>query len=80
MPLFDKTSLAYAKQALSDKPEKAQQAAERAWAPAGEFVMAEQDDAYYQCCFPANPLDENFAEIALQIYGPIQQHIEGGQL
>jgi len=80
LPLFDKTSLAYAKQALSDKPEKAQQAAERAWAPAGEFVMAEQDDAYYQCCFPANPLDENFAEIALQVYGPIQQHIEGGQL
>ncbi|MAX52690.1 MAG: exodeoxyribonuclease V subunit gamma [Methylophaga sp.] len=80
LPLFDKTSLAYAKQALSDKPEKAQQAAERTWAPAGEFVMAEQDDAYYQCCFPANPLDERFADIALQVYEPIQQHIEGGQL
>ena len=42
--------------------------------------MAEQDDAYYQHCFPANPLDERFADIALQVYETIQQHIQGWQL
>ena len=80
LKFFDKTSFAFAAASLGDKPEKAFENATKSWAPQGQFVMAEQDDPYYQLLYPQPPVDKEMGEIAMQVYHPIHQHLEGGKL
>ena len=76
---FDQTSLAYAKAALGGKPETAFRTAQRKWQSSGDFP-GEGDDIYYRRLYKESPLDDEFAEIAMQIYGPIQASLQGGEL
>ena len=80
LKFFDKTSFAFAAASLGDKPEKAFQNANKAWAPSDNFGMPEKDDAYYQLLYPESPIDDEMGEIAMQVYHPIHQHLEGGKL
>lgn len=80
LKFFDKSSYEYARISLGDKPEKAFPTASRAWNPNSDKQPGEQDDPYYQLLYPASPIDEEFAEIAQQVYHPIHQHLEGGKL
>ncbi|MEC9314889.1 MAG: exodeoxyribonuclease V subunit gamma, partial [Pseudomonadota bacterium] len=80
LKFFDKTSLEYFKATESKKPEDAFKRAAKTWAPDSNRAMAEQDDPYYQLLYPEPPIDEEFGEIAQQVYQDILQHIEGGKL
>lgn len=80
MKFFDKTSFAFAAASLGDKPEKAFQNANKAWAPNDNFGTPEKDDAYYQLLYPESPVDDEMGEIAMRVYHPIHQHLEGGKL
>jgi exodeoxyribonuclease V gamma subunit len=80
LKFFDKSSYEFARVSLGDKPEKAFITAGRAWQPDGDQQRAEADDPYYQRLYSASPIDEEMAEIALQVYSPIHNHLEGGKL
>ena len=80
LKLFDKSSYEYARVELAGKADKALLAAERAWSAAGGMQRGEEDDSYYRQLYREIPLDETFTELALRVYGPIQQHLQGGKL
>ncbi len=80
LKFFDKSSLEYFKATESKNPEDAFRRAAKIWAPDSNRAMAEQDDPYYQLLYPEPPIDEEFGEIAQQVYQDILQHIEGGKL
>ncbi|MCX4186660.1 exodeoxyribonuclease V subunit gamma [Methylophaga sp. OBS4] len=80
LAFFDKSSYEFARVSLSDKPEKAFPTAGRAWSPSSDNQRGEQDDPYYRQLYREPPLDEQFADIAMQIYSPIQQHLQGRKL
>jgi len=79
LPFFDKTSLEYVLATQGKTPEEAFPKAEKIWQGNGQ-MMAEQDDPYHQLVYSQSPVDENFAEIAQQVYAPIISHLQGGEL
>ncbi len=79
LPFFDKTSLEYFKLSEGKNPEQALAKAENSWRGQGQLT-AEQDDAYHQLVVKQSPLNDDFIEIAKQVYLPIVQHLQGGEL
>ncbi|RKZ96658.1 MAG: exodeoxyribonuclease V subunit gamma [Gammaproteobacteria bacterium] len=77
LPLFPNTSFAYAQASL--KGNKTDSAIDSAW-NGNMYVTAEKEDLYYQQLYSSPPLDEQFKELALAIYEPIQAHLAGGKL
>ncbi len=80
LKFFDKSSLEYIRATQGKQPEKAFERAAKVWAPSSNQVQAEQDDPYYQLLYRETPIDDEFAEIAQQVYHDILQHLEGGKL
>ena len=79
LPLFANTSLAYAKAALNGGRANPDNAMWATWL-GGQFAVAESEDIYYQQLYKTPPLDEGFKALALAIYQPIYDHLEGGRL
>ena len=77
MHLFPRSSYAYAevvKKTLN--PDRAMQEARKAWA-GGWQGMAEAGDAAMHLCFAGiDPLDDEFRELAVQVYGPLIDRME----
>jgi exodeoxyribonuclease V gamma subunit len=75
--LFPRSSYAYAevvKKTLN--PDRAMQEARKAWA-GGWQGMAEAGDAAMHLCFAGiDPLDDEFREMAVQVYGPLIDRME----
>lgn len=70
---FPDTSLAYAKVSTDGRksPEKAMEAARDRWS-GNDYVRGEAEDPHYRLCFGnTNPLDEEFRDLSLGIYGPL---------
>jgi len=79
LPFFDKTSLEYFQLSEGKNPEQALAKAEKIWLGSGQLI-AEQDDPYHQLVYKQSPLNEDFIEIAKQVYLPIVTHLQGGEL
>lgn len=79
LAFFDQSSLAFATTYFGKKPEQALKNARSKWASSGDFA-GEGDDVYYRKLYREPPLDEEFERIAKQVYEPIQQHLQGGEL
>jgi exodeoxyribonuclease V gamma subunit len=79
LPFFDKTSLEYFQLSEGKNPEQALAKAEKIWLGSGQLI-AEQDDPYHQLVYKQSPLDDDFIEIAKQVYLPIVTHLQGGEL
>lgn len=79
LPFFDKTSLEYFQLSEGKNPEQALAKAEKIWLGSGQLT-AEQDDPYHQLVYKQSPLDDDFIEIAKQVYLPIVTHLQGGEL
>lgn len=76
LPLLPNTSFAYAKASLNNK--NTDTAMQSAW-QGSQFSQAEKDDLYYQQLYGnTSPLNDEFEQIALAIYTPLHQHVEGG--
>ena len=77
MHLFPRSSYAYAevvKKTLN--PDKAMQEARRLWT-GGWQARAEAGDAAMRLCFAGtDPLDDEFRELAVQVYGPLIERME----
>jgi len=79
MHFFSETSYAYAK-LLSKTPgneDKALDAAMNAWTGREGFSQAEKDNGAYLICFKgAAPLDAEFVDLALKVFGPLLAHVK----
>jgi exodeoxyribonuclease V gamma subunit len=79
LPLFSNTSYAFAKTTLNSTKASPENAMLAAW-QGGQYSSAEADDVYYQQLYTESPLNEEFKELALAIFEPIQAHLVGGEL
>jgi len=79
LPFFSNTSYAFAKTTLNKTTASPETAMLAAW-QGGQYASAEVDDAYYQQLYQDSPLTESFKELALEVFEPIQAHLEGGEL
>lgn len=79
LPLFSNTSYAFAKTTLNNTKASAETAMMAAWL-GGQYSSAEADDVYYQQLYKTPPLNEEFKQLALAIFEPIQAHLLGGEL
>ena len=79
LPLFSNTSFAFAQVSL--KGNKTDSVMYSAW-EGNSFnnIAGEKEDLYYQQLYSTPPLDEQFKELALAIYAPLQAHLAGGSL
>jgi exodeoxyribonuclease V gamma subunit len=68
---FPRSSFAYAEAMEKHGDEgKALAAARRTWD--SDFGMSERDDPYFCLCFSkVDPLDEEFRELAVEVFGPV---------
>ena len=68
---FPRSSFAYAEAMEKHGDEvKALAAARRTWE--SDFGMSERDDPYFCLCFSkVDPLDEEFRDLAMEVFGPI---------
>ncbi|MBE2293587.1 MAG: exodeoxyribonuclease V subunit gamma, partial [Phycisphaerales bacterium] len=77
LPFFPKSALAYVENLnRNSDPEKALRAARDQW-EGSEYQRGypERDDAYYRLAFrDADPLDEQFVELALAVFEPLLGH------
>jgi exodeoxyribonuclease V gamma subunit len=69
---FPQTSFAYARSIFEGKPEEASlKAARREW-EGDQYKKAEKAEGHLALCFRAeDPLDEQFCELAMEIFGPL---------
>ncbi len=81
LPLFPKSSFAYAKAHFSSRKSDPDSAARKAW-EGGMYARGEAEDRYFQQCFPhgISPLNEAFRQLTCQVYTPLVAHLDGGQL
>jgi exodeoxyribonuclease V gamma subunit len=79
LPLLANTSFAYAKAALNGGRGNPDNAMWATWL-GGQFAIAESEDIYYQQLYNTAPLDDAFKVLALAIYQPIYDHLDGGRL
>lgn len=79
LSFFDKTSLEFFQLSEGKNPEQALTKAEKIWQGSGQ-MLAEQDDPYHQLVYAESPINEEFSEIAKQVYLPIVKHLQGGEL
>jgi exodeoxyribonuclease V gamma subunit len=80
---FPKSSHAFVKAVRkSGKPEgKALKDAEKVWTGARGFTRAEADDAAHRICFgDSSPLDREFMDLSLAVFGPLMDHMTEGNL
>ncbi len=71
---FPDTSLAYARAIIerNTSQEAAMGSARRVWQGDGEYRAGESVDAYYRRCFEdQDPLDEEFRNLSLTVFGPL---------
>jgi exodeoxyribonuclease V gamma subunit len=75
---FPRSSYAFARSVRkSGKPEgKALKEAEKVWTGSSGFTRAEGDEAAHYICFAdADPLDREFIDLSLAVFGPLMDHI-----
>jgi exodeoxyribonuclease V gamma subunit len=78
LPFFPETSLAYAEALSGGKRSEADalRKAENTWM-GNERQRGEGDDPYFRLCFgTSSPLDKEFRETALAVFGPLLRHRE----
>lgn len=75
LSLFPESSLAYAQAELGGK-HNAQGAALKVW-QSDDYRRGEDSDPYHRLLFAPMPLDETFGTLALRVYQPIWQAMEG---
>ncbi len=79
LSFFSNTSYAFAQASLNGGRANPETAMHNAWV-GGQFLNGEGEDLYYQQLYTTPPLDENFKELALAVYEPLQAHLVGGKL
>jgi len=75
--LFSNTSFAFAQARF--KNNNTDSAMNTAW-QGNLYISGEGDDLYYRQLYDEPPLDEEFKDLALAVYGPLQAHLVGGKL
>lgn len=81
LPLFANTSYAFAKTSLNGGKANPESAMFKTWHGDQYHVTGEKEDLYYQQVYAeASPLDEQFKQLSLAIYQPLQAHLAGGKL
>jgi len=78
IPLLPQTSLAYASAELNAGKADPQKEAFKAWTSG--FTAGEDADPYHQLLFKTSPLTDEFRDLALRIYQPIWDAMEGDKL
>ena len=79
LPFFSNTSYAFAKAHLNGGRANPEIAMNTAWR-GGKFQTGEMEDLYYQQLYASPPLDDEFKELALAVYQPLQAHLLDGKL
>ena len=79
LPLFSNTSYRFAQASI--KGSKSESAMHAEW-QGNSFnnIAGEKDDLYHQQIYTASPLDEQFRQLALAIYEPLQAHLLEGEI
>lgn len=77
IPLFANTSFAFAQ--ANFKGNSTDCAVNAAWS-GNMKISGEGEDLYYQQLYSAPPLDEQFEQLALAVYQPVQTHLAEGKL
>jgi exodeoxyribonuclease V gamma subunit len=75
IPLFSKTSFAYAKAFLKNGKGDPDNPMMASW-EGNKHTTGEMDDNYYQQLYKAAPLNDEFKKLAIAIYKPIYDHLE----
>jgi exodeoxyribonuclease V gamma subunit len=75
IPLFSKTSFAYAKAFLKNGKGEPDTAMMKSW-KGNKHTPGEMDDNYYQQLYKTTPLNDEFKKLAIAIYKPIYDHLE----
>jgi len=78
IPLLPQTSLAYASAELNAGKADPQKEAFKSWT--SDFTAGEDADPYHQLLFKTSPLTDEFRDLALRIYQPIWDAMEGDKL
>ena len=75
LPFFPQSSLEYARATkLGKNAEEAMTAAGKVW-NSGDWSRSECNDVYYDLAFrEVNPLNDAFANVAVEIFGPLLNH------
>lgn len=81
LKLFPESSLAYAESIMRNKSnDQARNAAALKWSGTDKF-RGESEDLYYRLCFKqVDPLDNEFREIAIDIFKPLLENCERAEL
>jgi len=79
LSLFPNTSFAFAQASLNGGRANPETAMHNAWV-GGQYLNGEGDDCYHQQLYGEAPLDEDFKQLALAVYEPLQAHLVGGKL
>jgi exodeoxyribonuclease V gamma subunit len=79
LPFFAETSFAFAKATLNGGKAKPETAVKSAW-NGSQYSSAESEDIYYQQLYTSSPIDEVFEGLALAIYRPLYDHLQGGKI
>ena len=79
LPFFTNTSYAFAKTTLNKTKASPDAAMLTAW-NGSQYISAEADDPYYQQLYKDSPLTEEFKQIAVEVFEPLQAHLHGGEL
>ena len=78
LPLFPRASLSYAQDVCLEgkDPQQALRRARAIW-EGSEQSRGECEDLYYRLCFSAaDPLDESFRDLSVEVFGPLLEHME----
>jgi exodeoxyribonuclease V gamma subunit len=75
IPFFPRTSWAYAEKMLKSQDHGwALSEARKTWQPEYKDARGEKEDPYFSLCFrEPDPLNEEFASLAMEVFGPILQ-------
>lgn len=73
LPIFPRSSLMYAQRiAAGDEPAAARR---KVWGEWEDYRYPEKNDVHYDLCFPyTDPFDDEFADLALTVFGPMLDH------
>ena len=75
IPLFSKTSFAYAKAFLKNGKGDPDNSMMASW-EGNKHTTGEMEDNYYQQLYKTTPLNDEFKKLAIAIYKPIHDHLE----
>lgn len=73
---FPKSAWAFAEELFKKGKDRdaALSAARKAWQPSGDYGYPEADDPHYERCLgETDPLDEEFMDLAVKVFGPLME-------